>query len=759
MNEPERIANQKDSGFCSVKATLEECPLAILAWKRHFPPISSILLRLLRPLSEKHLTIVVSLDDNRSTYCFSYDLSEITMTQFAATTTTANTTVNTTTGHTNHRFAETSSRHHQSLFLLFLFLILGCMCAFCVKSSAQAGGAGNGKIDVIPLVDAFKQENVINRMDRAARSFSRFREAPAGFSEGRVAQAYYKDYVPAMITQPDAYDKASKLTQQALDYLFAAQRSNTPSAPYILQWIFQGMQPIAEGNYSEIARINAVVALARLDERQADPSNQRPPLPLRRALPILIRLYENEANSEGVRAAALQGIRRHVVYTFPIISADDRTKLATLMNNLLSEPTPDDRTEKSHAFLQRYAVDILEYLRTDNGPAIAKELVSISTDLDRDNLIALHSAARFGAMKSEELAGQVPNAGEVVDSWTVRVWQAFRDEINYFDSLAPPAPAAMQPSSPESAIIEETKTPVRGTGRPTGGRMGGGRMGGGEMYDYGDEMDMGGGSMRGGGARPTRGGRSDMGMGMTEDYDFDMEGAGGMRGRRGAITTPEYDPQTLEIVASRKRLNHLFQQLYLGASGRPNVGENVGTGGLFSAVPEDQKRVVQQWLIEKMEPVLTLVNDRYILSNSEFYNVLLDQEEILRELAGEEAKRIIKEDLEKQGVKMDREEREARDSLGSPVPEDARPEDARPEDARPEDARPEDARPEDARPENARPENAEAENAAPGNAIPANAGAIPPVDENQVPNAGQPAAMPAGDGAPSIDAIEGFELP
>ena len=597
------------------------------------------------------------------------------------------------------------------------------MFAFCVRSPGQA--AGNGKTEVIPLIDAFKQENVVNRMDRAARSFSRFREAPAGFSEGRVAQAYYKDYVPAMITQPDAYDKASKLTQQALDYLSAAQRSNTPSAPYILQWIFQGMQPVAEGNYSQIARINAVIALSRLDERQADPSNQRPPLPLRRALPILIGLYENESNSEGVRAAALHGIRRHVVYSFPIISPEDRTKLTTMMNELLSAPVPDDRTEKSHAFLQRYAVDILEYLRTDNGPAIAKELVSISTDLDRDDLIALHSAARFGSMKSEELAGQVPDAGKVVDSWTVRVWQAFRDELNYFDSLDPPSPASVQPSSPESAIIEETQTPTRnlGGGRMGGGRMGGGRMGGGRMGgmddmgmdDFDDFDDMGGGGMRGGRSGATRGGRSGMVMDdMMDDlemYDPGMRGGG----RRGAIATPQYDPQTHEIVASRKRLNHLFEQLYLGASGSPKVGEDPGTGGLFSAVPEDQKSVVQQWLIEKMEPVLTLVNDRYILSNTEFYNVLLEQEEILRELAGEEAKRIIKEDLEKQGVKMDRKDREERDRFGSPLPE------------------------------NVQPENVQPENAAPGNPNPA--------------NADSPNPMPSGDGTPSLDAIEGFKLP
>ncbi len=91
-----------------------------------------------------------------------------------------------------------------------------------------------------------------------------------------------------------------------------------------------------------------------------------------------------------------------------------------MMTSLLESPAPAGRPTDAHAYLQRYAVDILDVLRAKEDKSLGTKLISISTEPTNPDLIALYSASRLATM-GPELQGQVQAPKKVLDSWSKRV--------------------------------------------------------------------------------------------------------------------------------------------------------------------------------------------------------------------------------------------------------------------------------------------------------------------------------------------------
>ncbi len=490
--------------------------------------------------------------------------------------------------------------------------------------------AAEPKYDVIELNPQLSTPDMIKKMQKAASSFSSHRDPIASFKDYKAAEYYVKTHIPTMMTQPDSLEEVSSGVQEVLGYLNKAQRGNYPCAMEFLKWIYIGMKPIAEGNYEPIARINATLAIGKLDSRPADTIKQTPPVPLTYSLTVLLGLYENENNPEGVRAAALQGLRRYVTYGFYQLKPEERMKLTSLMKELLDAETPKNRSPEAHAYLQRYAVDILDALRTKLDPELAKELVSISADPKRPNLIALHSAAKAGKMK--ELKDQVDAPEEVLQSWTARVWQAVRGEQDRFKAFSIPSPAQLQPSPPESHL-QVTSQPKK----PTGGA---GRIGG-EGGRTESSMDSGmEGSYAGGG---TGRGGMEMGSEMQEYSGMEMMGSGEY-----GMPTAQAIPQPPQVIASRKRLLYIIQQLHIGATGNPAVGMPKTPAGLLASVPEDKREVVEKWLTS-MEAVVNALSGSGLHDELVYQKTLEEQASLLFELAGPAAQLIEEEERKANG--------------------------------------------------------------------------------------------------------------
>ncbi|MGB7343518.1 MAG: hypothetical protein WBD20_04860 [Pirellulaceae bacterium] len=510
------------------------------------------------------------------------------------------------------RVLPTTDRRRQERILVIWFLVAGLVATMTTTAFGQV------QYQVLPINPALEEPATFKKMETAAKAVSQARDlADVGAANGRMAAFYYSKYIPAKITQPDSVTEISKLIDTLRDRLSSAERSRAPGAGPMRRWIYDGLKPIAQGNYQPAARINAILFISKMDTAPANRQTQSPPVPLSVIPADLIPIYQDKTASDGVRAAALQGLHRYVVYAAPSLRDPLRSTLVTEMQQLLDSEAPEGRSKDAHAYLKRFAVDILASLRGATDADLSKKLISISTETKQHDLIALHSAARLGAM-AEDMKGNVGSSAKVLDSWAIRAMRSFQYEIARLNAFERPTPATRQPAAADamaSAKKDETKKPSAAS------RMGSGM-----------ESDMDYGADYGSGSDQYEG---DMGMEGMDGMDGtdDMYGGGYGGSMYGVV---QANPQPPEVLVSRRKLNHVLEQLHKGVSGSGAVGVPRTPGGLLAAVEDDQKQVVTEW-ITKMEGVITALNEPTLDTLEKYVEALDLQVAMLEEIAGPEA--------------------------------------------------------------------------------------------------------------------------
>ncbi|QDV44706.1 hypothetical protein Enr13x_45740 [Stieleria neptunia] len=488
---------------------------------------------------------------------------------------------------------------------LALFVALAAAAMVAATASGQA--VKYDVLDVEPLID----DNLAT-VQREARAYATTRDL-SGFSQTKLAvvQRYFQQYVPAKITQPDATHQINDVMGHVRAVMDSAVRSQTPGAGSVMRWLYAGLKPVALGNYQPAARINAIQFIAGLSRPPAQRGGV--PKPYSFVLTDLKTIYDDVNNPDGVRAAALKGIERYVRYS----PSNDPTlqgvkdSLTQSMVQLLESDPPTGRDELAHAFLQRYAVSILTQMSTD--ATYGKQFVSISTNEDKPNLIALHSAAAIARLPGKMPEGEVETQ-EVLKQWSKRVLAAYQDELARLAKLekSTGTPTIRQPAAPET-FLKETKDPNEKTPLAPGMR-GESMMGMDEMYDMDMEMDM--------------------GTGM--EMEMDMEGMMEMSMMGMGMRTMAAKPQPAEIVASRKKLNYILQQVLLGVTGEGKVVEDVesiqATGGLMASTPADALDATKQWLTSLFD-VTNQLNDTTLDTRRKYVTALQEQVATLEALA------------------------------------------------------------------------------------------------------------------------------
>ncbi len=495
--------------------------------------------------------------------------------------------------------------------IVIAFLAVAWLVVFTVTASGQ-----QPKYEQLNLPDAFNDKNVVKRMEIAARTY-----AGSGSVDERsaaMARYYFETYVPARMTQPSALPELSDMVKNVTKLLTQSQRMSSPNARSILAAVYKGMKKVAEGNYYPPAKINALLVLGRLDERSADPIAKTPPVPLSYSLPILLAQYNNPANVDGVRAAALHGLHRYVSFRFGALSPEDKATLQTAMTDLLAAPAPAARSDDAHAYLQRYAVDMLDLLRPQDDPGLGVQLIGISTQAKKPNLIALHSMARLGRM-SKELQGKVDKPDVLLESWSARALKAFQAELDRLAALDRTKQTMIkQPPRPEEFLENKRAETSKSTATGMGGMQEG-------MYEMEmDDMDMGGDEME-----------MEM-MDMSMGYES-MMGSGYGR--------PTAKPQPPEIIASRRQLNHVLQLIHVGVTGSPAAGLPKNNGGVLAMVSAEQKPEVEAW-VTAMQPIVEAINDEMLDTRVKYVEAVTAQIEALEELAGSEAEAAEEENID-----------------------------------------------------------------------------------------------------------------
>ena len=480
---------------------------------------------------------------------------------------------------------------------------------------APAVPAPPAGIRSVPLPPALTAKATVAAMERVkgeGLAKADFSPQWPGYEEFR---RYYQLYQFGKLMDASYVAEYGKITQSILEDLDRAQKQRSPAANTLGGWVVAGARAIATGNYHPVARVTSTLMLAQTDDQPADLRAGRPPVPAAAALPVLVQLYRTETNPDGVRAAALQGILRHVQMG-SVTDQRFRDGIAGIALQLIESNPPAGRSPQAHAFLQRYAVDILGVLADPNtSPKTAETLVSVSTQPGRPNLIAAYAASKVGRFQPGK--AKVSEASKILQSWAARGAETIDREIDRIAKLDPPI-----------AVRDQPQIPVTTTGGAGGGydpSMAGGMMPGmdGGMAGMGD-YDPG-----------MMSGMDGMGMGgMEGDMYGGMMGMPG-GGMMGPITIL---PQPLEIVTARRSINDVFQQLQVGATGQAAAGlPKQPSGGLLAVADPADKANIESW-VKTLGEVVTAINDRTLTERKKFVEALTEQSNVLKKLAGIEVK-------------------------------------------------------------------------------------------------------------------------
>lgn len=487
-------------------------------------------------------------------------------------------------------------RGHLALRFWILLAILAVGLLIASSASGQAP-ATVGR----PLPPDMTTKAKVSAMERAKAEGLTKADLSPDWTGYTAFQAYYQQYLFGKLMDPAYVAEYGSVMQAMLDDLDRAQKNRSPAVRLISGWIVSGASSIATGNYHPAARVNATLLLAYVDEQAADLRTGRPPVPAPAALLPLVTLYRAETNPDGVRAAALQGLLRHVKLG-AVTNPQYKSGIAGLMLQLAESQPPTGRSPEAHAFMQRYALDILNFLANPNvTPKTAETLVSLSTTPEKPSLIAVYAASKMGQLKPGQAKVNEPT--KILASWAARAAATIDQELERIAKLDPPVAVRDQPAMPS------VQTPM--AGGAYGGEMYGGEMGSGMMGPGGGEMEG-------------MGGMGDMYSNEMMMMGGDMFGAGMM---------PKAKPQPPEIIAGRRRINYVMQQLQYGVTGHQVKGAPKTPGGLLVTATENDKAAFDTWIVT-VSDVVSAINSETLDERKKFVDELKKQSDALKQLAG-----------------------------------------------------------------------------------------------------------------------------
>jgi hypothetical protein len=325
----------------------------------------------------------------------------------------------------------------------------------------------------------------------------------------------------------------------------------------------------------------------------------------------LYALWDDDSNPDGVRAAALQGLRRWVAYGFQRIPARAKPLIQNAMFALAEAAPPAGRDPAAHAFLQRYALDILYVLNDQNSAQkLTDTLIQLSSDPNADPVISLYAAQKLARIGQE--LQPIAQPTDLAVAWSAKAADFFSQQSDFLTSLDPPAPVPDQPRliDPSKERMNQMAGGPGGSGMGAYGMgaegMGGEAMGMEGSYPAGDEMGYG------------SGGMGEMG-GMGE-YGMMPGGMGG----------PTANPQPIEVVAVRRKLNYALQSWRIGLTGSPTEEAPKSPAGALQAAAEPAQL---QKLADAITSAVATINDPQYDTREAFVEMLAEEAETLQKLS------------------------------------------------------------------------------------------------------------------------------
>ena len=291
---------------------------------------------------------------------------------------------------------------------------------------------------------------------------------------------------------------------------------------------------ITKGNYSPVARVNAMLAIGDLIVQEPAKTSIKA-VPLAQALPLMLEAYSSPDQIDGVRFAALLGILKHASLGI----ADDSQVLSVMLATVKASQPPAGRSAAGHEFFRLRAMETLgARAKTGQQGEVANAMGDVVSDEESSLLVRCVAARCLGQLDYSDPAGMAP--GNFIAKLTQLATAICTQEVAALDKLK------------RDELIAGKK--IQGPSA-SGGMYG---SGSGEMDMYEGEMS------------DESGGGDEMDM-----YEDMMGGVGG-----GMIMKEEEEDtmETRRIKGSRRRLKSRmdFVMTGLGMNGKRDDGSRVG---------------------------------------------------------------------------------------------------------------------------------------------------------------------------------------
>jgi len=301
---------------------------------------------------------------------------------------------------TKHYFRWSSEAQNRSV-LLSCFVTIGAITQLAQAQEAKpvAPPAAPARFLSIPISEAFKSDKVVREKKRVKDDMLR-----SGTFNERELSEYYMSYVIPHLTSLESPELCNDSRKEIIEDLNLAERSVAMLKPFN-EWLLKIMEKVATLNFHPAAGINAVSIIGRLNDTK-QPQGGGSPKPMAAATGLLLKLSVGGKN-DGIRAAALEGLERHIRSGQAGWSDAQKQAVADELIKTLSEIQPIQRSDRSHAWLCGRSLDLLALIKHKRQEEVYHYAVDRVADKNTDPLL-LEKALRFiGSHQTKEAKPEV----------------------------------------------------------------------------------------------------------------------------------------------------------------------------------------------------------------------------------------------------------------------------------------------------------------------------------------------------------------
>ena len=221
---------------------------------------------------------------------------------------------------------------------------------------------------------------------------------------------WYKSYKFPRMTQPEA--RTSTVGRGGEEGLGAIRRSLRDTLRkatskqahdhlnLLTRRYMHGLAKHSEkGNFHPAVRYTAMLIIGDLNQQMTSSTSAKPPVPLRKSLPIMLKELDDPKQIDHVRIAALVGIFRYSRLS-KNMPQTTKTRVITPMLDIVQEnEPPEGRKADVHLWIQRRAVDVLGAVRSvgPNG-AVATALDKLVTSTEAHLMLRCGAAEALGRL-------------------------------------------------------------------------------------------------------------------------------------------------------------------------------------------------------------------------------------------------------------------------------------------------------------------------------------------------------------------------